>query len=318
MSACYNRFMKKLLGLWLFLLLVFGVDGARAAEEATSSVMLLVNESVTATVAGVTTATPAAEATMAAVVEEQPKPKDDLTQPKEAKSRLERVLDSKIVDSLKVTNFMQVAIREAVSRGVPVNTIVLMIMFPLVAVIIAAARHIVGMQGFGIFTPAVISVAFLATGVTVGMLLFIGILAMATVSRWVMRSLKLPSLPRMALLIWFVSMGVLGLLLASPWLKLEGLVKINIFPILLLVLLVETFMEVQITTTFKTALWMTGQTFLLALVSFLVMSTQSLQEWVLLNPEIAVVGIVVLDLLMGRYDGLRLLERWRFRKLLVK
>lgn len=48
------------------------------------------------------------------------------------------------------------------------------------------------------------------------------------------------------------------------------------------------------------------------------MSTQGLQEWVLLNPEIAVVAIVVLDVLIGRYDGLRLLERWRFRKLLER
>lgn len=94
--------------------------------------------------------------------------------------------------------------------------------------------------------------------------------------------------------------------------------KISIFPILLLILLVETFIEVQITTTLKTALVMTGQTLLLALLSFLVMSTQGLQEWVLLNPEIAVVAIVVLDVLIGRYDGLRLLERWRFRKLLER
>ena len=175
-----------------------------------------------------------------------------------------------------------------------------------------------GLYGFGIFTPAVIAVAFLATGVTVGVILFAGILLMATLARMVMRKLKLPSLPRMALLIWFVSMGVLGLMLTSPWLKLEGLVKISIFPILLLILLVETFIEVQITTTLKTALAMTGQTLLLALLSFLVMSTQGLQEWVLLNPEIAVVAIVILDVLIGRYDGLRLLERWRFRKLLER
>jgi len=261
----------------------------------------------------------AEESTEAAVVQEEVKPpKDDLTEPKESKSRLEKVLDSKDVGHLTPMNFLQVAIRRAVANGVPANTIVLMMMFPLVAVLIAAARHVVGLQGFGIFTPAVIAVAFLATGVTVGVILFVGILLVATLARMIMRRLKLPSLPRMALLIWFVSMGVLGLMLASPWLKLEGLVRINIFPILLLVLLAETFIEVQITTTLKTALRMTGQTLLLALLSFLVMSTQALQEWVLLNPEVAVLSMVVLDVLIGRYDGLRLLERIRFRKLLER
>lgn len=290
--------------------LFFGVVVAQAQEVGKTQVVRITAESV-ASQSG-------QEATPAAVVEEVKPPKDDLTEPKESKSRLEKVLDSKEVVGLNPMNFMQVAIRRAVANGVPVNTIVLMMMFPLVAVLIAAARHVVGLQGFGIFTPAVIAVAFLATGVTVGVILFVGILLVATLARMVMRRLRLPSLPRMALLIWFVSMGVLALMLAYPWLKLEGLVKINIFPILLLILLAETFIEVQITTTLKTALRMTGQTLLLALLSFLVMSTQGLQEWVLLNPEIAVLGTVGLDILIGRYDGLRLLERLRFGKLLEK
>jgi hypothetical protein len=261
-------------------------------------------------------ATVSAEATASAkqIVPKQ----EDLTEPKEAKSRLEKVLESKEVGPLTWNNWLQVAVRSAVAQGVPVNTIVLIVLFPLVAALIAAARHILGLKGFGIFTPAVISVAFLANGVTVGVLLFVGILSVATVGRVIMKKLRLPSMPRMALLIWFVSMGVMGLILASPWLRLEGLMQINIFPILLLVLLVETFIEVQITTTFKNALTMTVQTFVLALISFLVISTQTLQEWVLLNPELSVLLIVLLDIFIGRYDGLRLLERWRFRKLLEK
>jgi len=252
------------------------------------------------------------------IAEEASKPKDDITQPEQTKSRLEAVLDSQEVGELGLMNPLKVAIRKAVDGGVPPNTIVLMILFPLAAVLIAMARHIVGLAGFGIFTPAVIAVAFLATGVTVGILLFISILFVATVARMVVRKLKLPSLPRMALLLWFVSMGVLAILLASPWIRLQSLVKINIFPILLLILLAETFIEVQITRSFTAALQMTIETLVLALASFFVLSTQALQEWVLLNPEVSVLLIPVLDVLIGRYSGLRLLEMWRFRELLNK
>lgn len=254
-------------------------------------------------------------ATTSGIVEETRQEAADLTS-EGTKSRLERVLDENPVTGNLAVNFLKVAIREAVSRGVPPNTIVLLILFPLVAALIAAARHIVGLQGFGIFTPAVISVAFLATGVTVGVLMFVAIMVVATLARMVIRRLRLPSLPRMALLLWFVSLGVLGLLLASPWLNLATLMNVSIFPILLLVLLAETFIEVQVTQSFRAALRLTVETFILALLSFMVLSTQALQTWVLLNPEIAILGVAGIDVLIGRYAGLRLLEMYRFRKLL--
>ena len=259
-------------------------------------------------------ATEAGAASSSAVVTIEEK--ENLTEPKQSKSRLERVLESKDVGELSVTNFLQVWIRQAVNQGVPANTIVLMLLFPLVAAIIAAARHIVGLKGFGIFTPAVISVAFLSTGVGVGVLLFLGIIVVATLGRMIIRKMRLPSLPRLALLLWFVSLGVLGLILASPWLSLNSLITISIFPILLLVLLAETFIRVQITRSFREAMRQTFQTFVLALLSFLVMSTQALQEWVLLNPEISVIMIAVLNIMIARYGGLRLLEMWRFRKII--
>lgn len=240
------------------------------------------------------------------------------TQPTVTKSLLEQALENKPTGPLNITNFLQVAIRAAVNRGVPANTIVLLILFPLVAAIIAFARHIIGLQGFGIFTPAVVSVAFLATGVVNGVLIFIGILLVATAARVVLRKLHLPTMPRMALLLWFVSLGILALLLVSPWLGTQSLMVINIFPILLLVLLAETFIDAQITRTFKTALYMTVETLFLALIAFFVLSFQSLQLWVLLNPEATVLLIAVGDFLIGRYTGLRLLEYWRFRTLVNK
>ncbi len=238
------------------------------------------------------------------------------TQPLNTKGRLEQALESKSVGSLSAVNFLQIAIRQAVDRGVPANTVVLLMMFPLVAALIAFARHVIGLQGFGIFTPAVVSVAFLATGVVSGVLIFVGILLVATLGRMILRRLRLPTMPRMALLLWFVSLGILLLLLASPWLKTQGLMTLNIFPVLLLVLLAETFIDAQITRTFRVALWMTLETLFLALLAFFVLSLQRLQVWVLLNPELAVVLIALTDFLIGKYTGLRLLEYWRFRKLI--
>lgn len=262
--------------------------------------------------------TSATESAATTAVKERLLVPEDFTRSEVSKGRLERALDSKVVSRLTPLNGLSWAIRQAVNRGVPANTIVLLILFPLVAALIAAARHIVGLQGFGIFTPAVISVAFLATGVVTGLLLFLGIILFATVARIILKKLKMPTMPRMALLLWFVTVGLLGLLLVSPYLNLESLLELNIFPILLLILLAETFIDAQITRSLSDALYLTVETLLLALLSFLVLSTQTLQEWVLLNPEVAVLGIGLGDWLIGKYSGLRLMEMWRFRKMLIE
>ena len=46
-------------------------------------------------------------------------------------------------------------------------------LFPFIAAIIAGLRHIVGIRGFGIFLPAVLSVVFVSTGTTAGLVLFL-------------------------------------------------------------------------------------------------------------------------------------------------
>ncbi|RLG37774.1 MAG: hypothetical protein DRO01_06890, partial [Thermoproteota archaeon] len=130
-------------------------------------------ELVDSKVTGSEISTESAEiATPSSIVEKEIEEKDDLTQPtKEVKSKLEKVLEENPVGELSATNFLRVAVVRAVKNGVPVNTVVLILLFPLIVAIIAAARHLIGVRGIGILTPALLSVAFLATGIWAGVIL---------------------------------------------------------------------------------------------------------------------------------------------------
>jgi hypothetical protein len=231
------------------------------------------------------------------------------------KSQLQQYLLDNPADPLTITNALQHAIRQAVSRGVPANTIVLVLLFPMVAALIAASRHLIGLRGFGIFTPAVLSVAFVATNVVTGILLFGIILFMATLGRKALKRLKLQYLPRMALIMWFVCMGVLAALLIAPLLSLGSLATLSIFPILILVLLAENFIEVQIGKSQSEAMELALETIVLALISSLVLSLNSLQKFALLHPELLVSIIALFDIFMGKYSGLRLTEYIKFKRL---
>lgn len=244
----------------------------------------------------------------------------DLTDPSAIQvHELEQVLAGQNPGSV-LLNPLKHAIRNAASSGVPLNTIILLLLLPVVASLIAGARHLVGLRGFGIFLPAALSIAFFAIGPVLGIGLFLLIVGVSTAARVLMRRLKfrLQYLPRMALILWLVSLGVLGALFAAPLFGNRDIADVSIFPVLFLVLLAEDFTRVQLGKSVAVAVNLTSETLVLALVSFAVLSLEPVQHFTLLNPEILLVSVALFNFFLGKYVGLRILEVWRFRKLIVK
>ena len=250
-----------------------------------------------------------------------PSPRPDITQrTEETIGPLEKLLEEQELGAVWPSNPIKYAIRGAVSAGVPANTIVLLLLLPVVATIIAASRHVVGIRGFGIFLPAALSVVFVATGPVVGIGLFLVIIASSLLIRMVLRkfTIKLQYLPRMALILLFVVVGVLSILFAAPLINQPALANVSIFPVLVLVLLSEDFTKVHLGKSAKTAINLTTETLILALVSYIFLTSTMMQEFALLNPEILLLSVVLVDFLLGKYVGLRLAEMWRFRRLIAK
>jgi len=272
----------------------------------------------TAVGAAAAEATASAEmATSAGTLSIEAVTKQDITERTSAvKGRLEGYLDEKEIGKLSWLNFLQQAIRQAVDKGVSANTIVLVLLFPLVAGLIAAARHLIGLTGFGIFVPAMLSVAFVATGIKVGIIMFAVVFLGASLARKVTERLKLQYLPRMALMMWLVSAAVLAVLLGAVNINLGSLSAVSIFPILILMLLSENFIEVQTGKSRHEAVQVMIQTLVMAIIGAVILKTNWVQKLVLLNPEISLLVMALLDIYVGRYTGLRALEMWKFRKII--
>ena len=265
---------------------------------------------------GMAEASSSAVATVSGVVEmtKSPEPKVDLTQPTtEVKSKLERVLDEHPAGALQWHNFLRYVIQRAVEKNVPLNTIVLVMLFPLAVTLVAASRHLLGVRGAGILTPALLSIAFLATGIWAGVALFLIILAVTMISRSMLKNFRLQYLPRVALLLWFVSAGVLATLMLAGEMGVESLVSVGIFPILILMLLAETFIDLQSGRSAGDARALIVQTFILAILTSLLLGWELVQRVVLLWPEAIFFGLAAIDVFMGKYTGLRFSEYLMYR-----
>ena len=231
---------------------------------------------------------------------------------------LEKLLTEQKLGPVWPANPVKYAIRGATAAGVPANTITLLILLPVIALVIAVTRNVIGIRGFGIFLPAALSVVFVAIGPLVGIGLFLLIVAVSTTVRLILRKLKIKLLylPRMALIFWAIAIAILGVLFLAPLIQSPKLSNVSIFAVLILILLAEDFIRVQLGKSVKTAVNLTTETLIIALISYLVLTFRPLQEFALLKPEITLVSVGILDLLLARYSGLRLMEIIRFRRLI--
>lgn len=244
------------------------------------------------------------------------KPVSDLTDPAVSESPLKTLLDQHPIGSLSWNNFISFTIRTMVNDGVPANTIVLVLMLPIIAALAAFSRQVIGFKSFGIYTPTVTAVAFVATGLKVGLAMFMVIVLTTTLSRYVLRYLKILYLPRTALILFFVAIAMFLTLFVGAMLDIVRIETISIFPILILITLAENFVNIQLDKNLRQAAVITAETLVLAVIGFLVMQWGYLQRIVLINPEITFIVIIGFIILIGRWTGLRLVEYLRFREVL--
>ncbi|MDR0463214.1 MAG: hypothetical protein LBG64_03280 [Pseudomonadales bacterium] len=217
---------------------------------------------------------------------------------------------------LTVFNLLRHAIYGAIARGLPANIIVILLMFPILASLIAFSRHIIGLRGFGIYAPAVLSVAFLSTGVIEGIVIFFLVIISAIVLKKILGHIKLFPLPRTALMLWGISLSVLFFLILAANFNLTYFISLSIFPLLIIILLSENFLETQFFANQKEAWRLTIETIVIAAAGGLILGWTSLRELVILNPEITIVTLCAINFLIGKYRGLRLLEYLRFNSII--
>lgn len=217
------------------------------------------------------------------------------------------------VQKLSPFNFMSRAVSYMINSGVPVNTVFLILMLPIMATIIAGARQLVGIKAFGIFAPTVIALSFLATGLKYGITIFLAIIIIGGVARSVARRFRLLYLPRMALVLSLLAFAVFAMFFVGALTERTGFIAVSVFPILIMTVLTEHFVSVQIQQGYKAALKLTLETLALSILGFIIGDWTVFKTTILAYPELVLLTIVF-NYLMGKYTGLRLMEYVRFRK----
>ncbi len=200
-----------------------------------------------------------------------------------------------------------------IGRGIPEEILILLLMLPIVATIIAFARQVIGIKGFDIYTPLIITFAFLLTGLRYGLILFALILVVGTISRLIVKKFRLLYLPRMAIILTSVSTIVLLSFYLNNYFN---LIKFNIpsvFIVLAMIALIEKFIVIQIERGIRGSILLAVEITILSIISFYVISWGWLENIVLTYPLLIIALTVAINLFLGKWTGLRLTEYFRFK-----
>lgn len=228
----------------------------------------------------------------------------------------QRDIDYIVVDErstlLRPWNLLSSLVNYMLTHGIASQTVILLLMLPIIATILAFFKQVIGITTFGLYTPSIVALSFLALGWKLGLLFLFVILLSGYATRSFMKRWRLLYIPKVAIILTVVSITLLVLLGIGAY---QGITLTGdtIFVLLIMSTLTESFLTVKAEEGWKAALFGIGETVLAALVCVFFVQWALLQSLILAYPELILLTIVI-NIFLGRWTGLRLVEYFRFRE----
>lgn len=240
----------------------------------------------------------------------------------------EFILINEKSNKLRPWNFMSYLVNILIQQGIPDNTIALLLLLPVIATIITILKQFVGITTYGIYTPSIMTLSFLIIGIQAGLLTLFAAFAAGLLARLLLKNSSMLFIPKMAIVITLVAMSLLLALALSIYLNLfdAEFLSLAIFPMIILSTLVEKLVRVKSNKNLSSTMMLMAETTFVALLAYFItggelsagyfsIKLDLIRGLILSYPELIFL-LIIINVILGKWSGLRLIERYRFRELL--
>lgn len=200
--------------------------------------------------------------------------------------------------------------------GIPQNLLKIILMIPLGALVTVVFRNVVGLETFGTFLPALIAAAARDTGLLWGLAGFLGIVILSAAIRRGLDWLQLLHSPKMAIMLTAVVIVMMTITVGGVRLGLFEIAHITLFPIAIMAITAERVSLMEIEQGAWKVAKITLMTVIVIAACYSVMESLFMQSLFLAFPELLLV-VIALNLWLGKWIGIRVLEFVRFRRLIL-
>lgn len=209
------------------------------------------------------------------------------------------------------------------------NILIFLLTLPIVITIFGFSRYIIGVKSYGIYVPLILTYMFYEfstigagefsfwQGLKYGLFLTVIVFVSAFLSYRLIKSWSLHYYSKLAIVITTVAVTLIATLVFVDLVNREGLLKINIFSLILIATIAERYMNMLAFKETRAAIILSVQTVGISIFCFWIISLQPLQQYLLDYPLLILLTFPT-AYIIGKFTGLRLTEYYRFQEILTK
>ncbi|MEP7103535.1 MAG: 7TM domain-containing protein [Candidatus Dojkabacteria bacterium] len=219
---------------------------------------------------------------------------------------------------------------DAVSLDQVKHLYLVVFMISIVVTIISIARYVIGFKSLKVYVPIVTTFAFYEIGyrmgdsnqlvffrgLVYGLVIFTLTFIFSTLVYKLLQRFRLHYIPKLSLVLTGVSTSVLVLIFLMIYFERNIFLNVAPFVVVMMIIVSEEFMAVLAKKNFTYTLSISIETLLISVIAFIIISLDIMQKAVFNYPYIIII-IILLNILIGRFTGLRFNEYWRFRNILL-
>lgn len=184
----------------------------------------------------------------------------------------------------------------------------------IVATIVSLFRYIFGTKSYGIYVPIILAIAYSYTGLKYGLAVTVIVILTTLFSYSILRRIRMHYITRIATNYCLLAMAMITfiVIIHKYGLGLENIANIPPLALISIAVLSDFFIKQFVQKSLKSSLTILFGTIVVATIGWFVISRDFVSQYVINNLWIIPL-LVLLNLLVGQFKGLRAKDYFRFK-----
>jgi hypothetical protein len=201
-----------------------------------------------------------------------------------------------------------------INHGVSQMVLEILISMCIVSTIVSIARYVIGNKTYGIYAPIILAIAYSYTGLRYGLIITLVVIISSLLSYSILKKIRMHYITRIAtnyivlsivLVAFFVLVDTFGL-------GLENMSNIPPLAFICIAALSDFFIKQYVKKSFKGSIITLLGTIFVAIVGWFLITRNHISDYILNNLWVILI-LMVVNILLGMYKGLRFKDLLRFR-----
>jgi hypothetical protein len=210
-----------------------------------------------------------------------------------------------------------------INNGITEETLTFLLYIPIIATLVNFSRYVVGFKTLGVYASLTLAFSYIFTGIRFGILITFAVIASTLITYSVLKKVRMHYISRITVNYILVALFIILIITLNEISPISittsehSSESLPTLSIILIVTLSDFFIKQYVKKDLMTSVRSLSETIAIAVIGWGLLRMPVVREFVLDNLWLQPL-LLILNLSLGKYTGLRLKEFFRFKKVLSK